>query len=577
MIDDELAVDGHRDLRRRQPTPVDVVTDPAEQVVDGCRDDGHRDALRREPAARGSARSPPSNQSRRRADFRSRHGVSGGRMCRDVMRTSVGRPRPEADPGSGGESPLVERVRRRVVSATNRRIERLDGADAILWHLEGQTPMHTLKVLIVDPSRRGSPLSAVDVTTAIAANIDRYPRARQRVMPAFGRRGHPYWVDVPDLDITEHVDERRIASPGGRRELDTIFGELAARCLAPDRPLWHLTLVSGLERGRQALVWQLHHAVTDGSAAAAAFEALTSSEPGGEPTLPPIPAASPPERTLRATAIRQVGNVFRSVPSLARVATTSNQRAAEFRDRAQHLPPPGWSQYRDTFLVKTDLGDRRVCATASLPLSDFQAVGRWAGVTLNGVLHGVLAGALRSERLRRGEDPSRPLGAAFGIALDDPAAPPRYWGNNVSPTYVLLHTEETDPEERLRRTAASAREGAELRRHAGPDAIAHVSNHLPRLPATIIRRLKGRLPAPAHLVTANVRGPGATRWLGECEVVDWYSFAVIVPPLPVNLTVYSYAGEMKFGLLSEPDTFPEPEHFMAAIEASLCELVELVD
>ena len=145
----------------------------------------------------------------------------------------------------------------------------------------------------------------------------------------------------------------------------------------------------------------------------------------------------------------------------------------------------------------------------------------------------------------------------------------------MTPTYVTLHTNVADPVERLRLTAASAKEGVELRRAAGHDAMTHVGHHTPRVPSAFLRALKDAVPAAADVVTANVRGPSKTRWIGDCEVVDWYSFAVIVPPMPVNLTVYSYAGAMNFGLLTEPGTFEDPYPFLEDIEAALAELVAL--
>jgi diacylglycerol O-acyltransferase len=456
-------------------------------------------------------------------------------------------------------------------------VERLEGSDAILWHLENNTAMHTLKVLVIDWSRRGAPLSLDDLQKAIHDNIDRYPRARQKVVaPVVRFHGRPYWIEARDtLDIRRHLDERQVVSPGGRRQFDDVLSDLAERRLPLDQPLWRITLVHGLDGGRQALVCQIHHAITDGSAAAAAFEGICTAEPGGEPELPPLPPPPPTQRSLLATATRQVPRWVAAGPQVIRSVVESNRRAAVFREAAEHLPPPGLSQSRATFLVKSSFGERRVCATSSLPLADFQLVSRWAGVTLNGTLHAVLAGALRAERLRRGEDVSEPLAAAFGIALDDPDGPRRRWGNNVTPTYVVLHSNEADPVERLRRTAASAKEGVELRRQAGHDAMTHVGHHTPRMPSAFLRAVKGVVPTPAHIVTANVRGPATTRWLGDCEVIDWYSFAIIIPPMPVNLTVYSYAGEMKFGLLSEPTTFEDPYPFLDEIEAALAELVEL--
>lgn len=452
-------------------------------------------------------------------------------------------------------------------------VERLSAHDAILWHLEKTTAMHTLKLAVVDTSRRGTPLSLGDVHKAVEANIDRYPRARQKVVAPRGFGARPFWVEDDALDVGRHVDERTVEAPGGRREFDTLLGDIAGQRVPLDRPVWHVTLVHGLEGGRQALVARIHHAITDGSAAAASFEGLTTAEPGEDPEMQPLPKGAPPPRSLASTAAAEIPRWLFLVPRVVLEGVAGSRRAKTFRTNAEHLPPAGASAYRDTFLWIPSITDRRLCATASLPLADFQTVGRRSGNTVNGVLHAVLAGALRAERLRRGEDPSRPVIAAFGIALDDPEAPRRRWGNNVTPTYVALHTGETDPLERLRRTAGSAREGVELRRAVGPDVTARIGDLLPRVPSLFIRTAKDHIPPAAHLVTANVRGPAKTRWLGDCEVVDWYSFAVATPPLPLNVTVYSYAGEMNVGVLTVPEQFDDPHTLTDAMAASLAELV----
>src|SRR5207245_823625 len=82
---------------------------------------------------------------------------------------------------------------------------------------------------------------------------------------------------------------------------------------------------------------------------------------------------------------------------------------------------------------------RRACASSSLPFAAFQAVSKAAGVTINGVLHAAIAGALRAELLDRGEPIDRPTVAAFGISADPPGST-RRWGNTVTPPNVNVTT-----------------------------------------------------------------------------------------------------------------------------------------
>ena len=70
-----------------------------------------------------------------------------------------------------------------------------------------------------------------------------------------------------------------------------------------------------------------------------------------------------------------------------------------------------------------------------------------------------------------------------------------------------------------------------------------------------------------------MRGPAARRWLGDCEVVEFYSLVSLQPPLAVNITTYSYAGEMRVGVMTIPDEFDDPRSVVEGMADSLGELV----
>ena len=282
----------------------------------------------------------------------------------------------------------------------------------------------------------------------------------------------------------------------------------------------------------------------------------------------PVPDASdPPVSRIRLLghAMADVGPWLAGFFRLVRSSRANAKKVKEFRARAKHLPPPGLSAYRDFTLAP--FGDRRVCATASLPLDDFRAVRRAFDVTINGVVHAVVAGALRRELLARGEDTGAPHIASFAISADKDQT--RLWGNRVTPTFVSLYNDIEDPVERLRRTAASCREGVELRQVTGLDMAGNWIDYAARLAIFLNRVLAFRTNMTNHVCTADVAGPPTTRWLGPVEVVDWYSFAVVVPAISSNIVFYSYAGKMNIGLLVAPEDFPQPYRFLDEIRDSL--------
>ncbi len=66
----------------------------------------------------------------------------------------------------------------------------------------------------------------------------------------------------------------------------------------------------------------------------------------------------------------------------------------------------------------------RVCASGDLSLADLKRVGRATGATVNGVLHAVIAGAMRAEYAARGDQLGSAAVATFGVAAQTLVDPP---------------------------------------------------------------------------------------------------------------------------------------------------------
>ena len=447
-------------------------------------------------------------------------------------------------------------------------MERMSGSDALLWHMEQpDNPIHTLKILVLDPGRRGRPISIDEVEAAVGPRLGIVKRATQKVVAARGFPGIPFWVDDPDFELRLHLDERTLPLPRTARELDALYSELAMSPLPRDRALWAMTLVHGLEDGHQAIVVRVHHALTDGLGALNAFLASTTDAPGSVvPDRPAEPAVPVCEADLRAEAGRRFRNLVGAIPRLVRDALAGHRKAKVFRATHRDLPPFIGSARN---FCNAASGKDRLCATASLPLDEMKSVAMAAGVTVNGVLHGLLAGAIRVELQARGEDTSRPTAAAFAIAADS-SDRSRRWGNAITPTNVGIFSNLDDPHERLAQTARSCREGIELRRITGVDMAERWATYGPRLVSFFLRTMADRSPwIVNHLTTGNVAGPSSRRWLGDIEVVDWYSFALALNPANVNVTVHSYDGRMNFGLVTTPEAMPEPHLFLDRVAAEL--------
>lgn len=454
--------------------------------------------------------------------------------------------------------------------------ERMRGVDATYLHFESdRVRAHTLKCLVLDPSRRGRPLTLDEIAAALGPRLSLHPRSRQRAMRARGLPG-AVWVDDPAFRLVDHLRERTLAEPG-YRSFDQLCSELATEPMDLDRPLWDLTLVNGLDRGHQAAVFRIHHALTDGVGVANMLERFTCAHPGETVPTPSTdrwqPAPLPSERELRRLA-------WAAAPAYARQAATFGREwwgkrparrdaAAVIRQRDDLLGrKPGarisWST--------PSFGAERLCASGQLPWSDVAKVKDAHGVTVNTVLLTIVGEAVAAESRARGELDAPTEVASFGVAVDPD--PDRITGNSITPAFVKVHTDEPDLAVRLVKTARTSADAVEAQRSLLTGRTVRLGDLVARGTPLAVRLADRATNLMAgNFVTANVRGPSANRWLGDVEVVDFISWAILVPPIGVNVTMYTYGDHVSIGLLTSPEVTTDPHHLIEGFRDALDRLV----
>ncbi len=445
-------------------------------------------------------------------------------------------------------------------------MQRLSGNDALMLNMENPTtPMHTLKVAILDSSRRGKPVTLAELIDVVPRYLGHFPRATQRVETASTTySARPFWVPDEHFDITAHIDETTVAAPGDRHALDGVLTGLAVKQLDRSRPLWAMTLVNGLADGRQAVVVRVHHAVADGLASLNTFMTATS-EKGGTVAPAPIAPVTPVTReellrAARAESKTLLRNVPRATGRLVKGIVTSRR----FENR--HLVPKPMESSRNSFSAPS--GGQRCCASAAVPLAQIQQIAVATGTSVNGALHGIIAGAKRAEMVARSEDLRSPAVTVFGVAAD--LASSRTAGNEISTALAYLRTDIDDPVERLTATAQSCAAAVSKRRTVGFELTDQIAVYTGRT-GPVFRKLAAPVTPRVvnNITTANLPGPRETRWVGDIEVVDWISFALAIAPADVNLTAYSYAGRLSMGLITTPESMPDPEGFLKRVVESL--------
>jgi WS/DGAT/MGAT family acyltransferase len=467
-------------------------------------------------------------------------------------------------------------------------MRRLNGQDDGFLLLElPEQPMQTMVLAIVRPGSPG-PVRVEDVVRHMAARLHELPAFRWRVVPVPLGLSHPLFVEDPGFDVARHVRHAVLPEPGGDADLDGLCARLTEQRLDRSRPLWQMTLVDGLAGDRQAIVLEIHHALMDGFATLATLArifSVPSEDVESNAGDGWCPDRVPGGVRLVAGALGYQARVLAGLPRL--VGKTRRGAAAVKQRRSQaavKAPEPGV----DTPLSAINQGftaDRRYARTW-LPLEDVKRVKEAAGVTVNDVVLGVAAGALRSYLEARDELPDRPLVASVPVGMEGRGAPARAAGNRFSRLATSLATDVADPWTRLRTIAAVTREAKECLDLGGRELLPEWLEHLPPLlgdPAVrrmwAARRNPGKAPAKldANVVISNIRGPSEPWQFGSAVVEEMY---ITGPPnggVGVTIVAWDYAGRLLLGLLSFADSVEDPGELAAGLRHSLAELVKAAE
>jgi len=454
-------------------------------------------------------------------------------------------------------------------------LRRLRGVDAYVWY--NQTPtnhMHTLKVAILDVAHASVSYSAERFTRDLNDRLHRIPSFRWLLLETPWGLHHPVWVEDPDFDIARHVFRTTAKRPGGPRERDELIGAIAETPLPADRPLWQVHLVEGLADGRVAAVVKVHHAMADGNAAANQLVSVIDDPEGTTPPMTPWnPAPVPSRSTLIREALRAHPPQARRLAALIQQTRSGRRAANEFWRRRGESPTRPFSGPR-TFLNGT-IDHRRGFATTAVPLDAVNAL-RGSDFSVNDLVLAIATGALRRILQEHSDLPSEPLVAYVPAATS--RLPDRLYGNSVGVLFTALPVHIDDCLLRLpliHNGMQTARQANDL---LGPHLFDEWLEFVPPMLFTWGARAYARSKLVArrrprmNVLVSNVRGPSEPLTMFGLPICDFYSVGPLDIGMALNITVWSYAGNLNFTVLTCPAQLPDAGAVTAAIQDAFSEL-----
>jgi len=466
-------------------------------------------------------------------------------------------------------------------------LRRMSGLDALLFSMElPEQPMQSMTMAILRPAQddeqRPIRISLDDVRRHVACRLDALPAFRLCIKQVPLGLHHPVFVEAADFDLDQHLSHATLSAPGGPAELNQLYAALAQRCLDRRRPLWHLTLVDGLEGGRQALVLEVHHCLMDGAAGLILFSNLFSNDAAQRsgPAAGWHPESAPGRWRLIVDAIADHRRGLGRLPVLIRKTSRGLATSRKADARATIAVPRAGADAPPCSLNLGFTPERRF-ARAILPLADIELVKDVAGVAMNDVVLCVIAGALRDYLAGRHDLPGRSLIANVPVGMKASADSSRAVGNYITRLTTSLATNVANPWVRLLTISAVTRESKRRLVRRGRKVATEWLDLIPPavFSAAVRRNSQRRRSHPDYLDTnvtiSTIRGPVRPWSFGSAVVEEMYLSAPPNSGVGVTFVVWDYAGRLLVGILSFADSVDTPDELASGLSHSLSELVTI--
>lgn len=447
---------------------------------------------------------------------------------------------------------------------------RLSMLDTTFLQLESRrTPMHVAALMLFELPEGASAEFVGDIVQRFrAVKIFRNPW-NYRLRRASRLQFLPRLEEVQDVDLEYHVRHLSLPRPGGERELGQLIARLHSQPLDLRKPLWEVHLVEGLGQNRFALYVKVHHALADGISATRMLIGALSTEARslgqlpfwavdpdargkGSPPAAPAPAAARPSLTAMAAASRAAWRTW---------TARSDGEEVTLRNAPKTL-------------LNQDIYSQRRFATHTEPLARLKAIAKAADASLNDVVLALVGSTLRDYLGDHDVLPRRSLTAAVPVSLH--VSGDTRIGNNVSMMFATLGTHIADDGVRLEAVKASTRAGKERLRSlpAGSQQL-YPALVLAPFFAGVAAGINGRLRPPFNVIVSNVPGAPDERYLFGARLAHCYPVSIPTHGGALNVTCFSHAGQLNFGLVACRDSVPHVQQMAVNLGPAVDRLEEI--
>jgi diacylglycerol O-acyltransferase len=453
-------------------------------------------------------------------------------------------------------------------------MERMNGLDAVFVAAEDSVNhMHIGSLGIFE-----GPLPRYDdIRALVESKLPLVPRYRQRVREAPFSIGRPFWIDDVHFNLDYHLRVSALPAHAGRRALEALVGRVMSQPLDRNRPLWEMWVIDGLPDDHWAIVSKVHHCMVDGIAGTDLLGVIMDPRPDEplQPTVGWVPAHEPSRARLGEATVRMalesVGGAATGIAAAALHPGRAWDRVRNIAVGLEHLLAPS---PRAGASLTGPIGPHRRWTRTFVSLDDIKAVRHTFGGTVNDVVLTAVSLGFRELLLARGE-PVDDLTVTALIPVSMRTADARgVFDNRVSAVYARLPVGIGDPLECLSAIRAHMDTLKQSHEVDASAAVVGISDVAPPVVAAALARAIVHSQEIVQTVATNVPGPRVPLYVCGRRMQAAYPYVPIAGHIRVGVAIWSYCGDMYFGITGDWDGAPDIDMIAFGIDRAFEDLAK---
>ena len=450
--------------------------------------------------------------------------------------------------------------------------EFLRNSDAFMWSIESDPRLRSTIVTLILLEGTPDPDDVVERFELLTRVV---PRFRQRVAQS------PYplpprWEDDPDFDLSFHLRRVSAPKPGA---LDSVVEMARVAAMAEfdrARPLWEATLVDGMSGGGSAMLFKLHHALTDGMGAVEMAASLFDRSPQRSAPIPapalPRPAVPSPLEVIRDLALdggkAAVTMVSRSLNAMPKLLVDGIRRPL---GTATDVVSTVGSIYRTMrpiahaeSPIMAERSRIRRLAVAEVPKEKLRVAGAVVGGSLNEAFIAAISGGLSRYHEKHGITVDN-LVVSMPISLRTPED--ALGGNRATLMRFDAPSGDMDAAERIRLVHERTAKARNEKSLAYTQLIAGVLNAMPSA-------YVGSALRHVDFVASDVPGFSAPLYFAGVPVSMPFAFSPTIGAA-LNVTLLTYVDVCALGINVDTGAIPDLEDFYSCLAAGIDDVLAL--